>query len=442
MKRVVLSVVVGILTLLGSWNQASVVADEPAADKPLAVSTERAFPNLDFDRPLVVTHAGDGSNRVFVVEQKGGIKVFANDQEVEEAGLFLDIHDHCVYSDKQNEEGLLGLAFHPKFKENGEFFVYYTAAESLSETELAQLSKSERDQMEKAGDPKALGFVEGHLSRISRFKVSKDNPNVADPASEEVLLRIPQPYWNHNGGTMQFGPDGFLYIGLGDGGSGNDPFGNGQNLMTLLGSILRIDVDHKSDGRNYAIPKDNPFVGRTVPAGPRGAMIPVREETYAYGFRNIWRMSFDSKTGTLWAADVGQNLWEEINIVKPGGNYGWNIRESNHWFRPDGNDAPRADMIDPIYEYPHSIGKSITGGSVYRGSRVPELVGKYVYADYVSTLLWALEYDEKSGKVVANYSLSSDKMPVMSFGEDEKGDVYFTTTFGSLFRFRSGAAEE
>ncbi|HQX53822.1 MAG TPA: PQQ-dependent sugar dehydrogenase [Planctomycetaceae bacterium] len=441
MKCVVANVIAGILILSGSWNQAGVLADEPAADKPLAVSTERAFPNLDFDRPIVVTHAGDGSNRVFVAEQKGGIRVFENDQDVEEAALFLDIHDRCVYSDKQNEEGLLGLAFHPNFKQNGEFFVYYTAAESLSETEAAQLSESERDQVKKSNDPKALGFVAGHLSRISRFRVSKDNPNAADPESEEVLLRIPQPFWNHNGGTILFGPDGYLYIGLGDGGSANDPFGNGQNLTTLLGSLLRIDVDHKSDHKNYAIPKDNPFVGRTVPGGPRGTMIPVREETYAYGFRNIWRMSFDAKTGTLWVADVGQNLWEEINIAKPGGNYGWNIRESRHWFRPDGDDAPREDLIDPIHEYHHSVGKSITGGCVYRGTRVPELVGKYVYADYVSTLLWALEYDEKTEKVIANYTLPSNKLPVMSFGEDEKGDVYFTTTFGSLFRFQSGLQE-
>ena len=433
MKLVLASVVVGILMLSGLWNDARVVADTP-----LAVSAERAFPNVDFDRPIVVTHAGDDSNRVFVAEQKGKIKILKNDQETEEATLFLDFSDRCVYSDNQNEEGLLGLAFHPKFKQNGEFFVYYTAAEVLSESEAKLLSNSEREQVLKSGDGKGLGFVKDHLSRISRFRVSKDDPSIADPASEEVLLRIPQPYWNHNGGTIEFGPDGFLYIGLGDGGSANDPLGNGQNLTTLLGSILRIDVDHKSEGRNYAIPKDNPFVGKTVPAGPRGAMVSVREEIFAYGLRNVWRMAFDRKTGTLWAGDVGQNLWEEINIVKAGGNYGWNIRESKHWFRPDGNDAPREDLIDPIHEYHHDIGKSITGGCVYRGTRVPELVGKYIYADYVSGLLWALEYDEKAGKVIANYSLTGDKLPVMSFGEDELGDVYFTTPFGSLFRFRSG----
>ena len=408
MRRVVASVIFGIVALSTCWLGTPVMADDAVSDTPLAVSTERAFPNLEFKRPIVVTHAGDGSNRVFVAEQEGIIKVFNNDQEAEEATVFLDIEEHVVYADDRNEEGLLGFAFHPKFKQNGEFFVYYTSTE-------ADL-----------------------LSKISRFRVSKDNPNVADPASEEVILRVPQPFWNHNGGTIVFGGDGFLYIALGDGGSANDPHGNGQNLTTLLGSILRIDIDHKFGGKNYSIPKDNPFVGKTLPVGPRGKMVPVREEIYAYGLRNVWRMAFDHKTGILWAGDVGQNLWEEINIIKSGGNYGWNIREAKHWFRPDGNDADRPDLIDPILEYHHNIGKSITGGSVYRGTRVPELVGKYIYADYVSGLLWALDYDEAAGKVRANYSLTGDKLPVMSFGEDEKGDVYFTTPFGSLFRFRSG----
>ena len=407
-RRVLASVVFGILVPSCCLHCSEVIAGESIEDTPLAVSTERAFPNLEFSRPIVVTHAGDGSNRVFVAEQEGIIKVFENDQDADEATVFLDIEERCVYADNRNEEGLLGLAFHPKFKQNGEFFLYYTSTE-------ADL-----------------------LSKISRFRVSKDNPNVADPASEEVILRVPQPFWNHNGGTILFGDDGYLYIALGDGGSGNDPNGNGQNLTTLLGSILRIDIDHKADGNNYAIPKDNPFVGRTVAAGSGGKTVPVREEIYAYGLRNVWRMAFDRKTGLLWAGDVGQGLWEEIDIIKPGGNYGWNIREGKHWFRPEGNDAERPELIDPILEYHHEIGKSITGGSVYRGTRVPELVGKYVYADYVTGLLWALDYDEAAGKVIANYSLTGDKLPVMSFGEDEKGEMYFTTPFGSLFRFRSG----
>ena len=408
----------GLLSFCGlmAVNSAAVRADEAKKDTPIAVGTERAFPNLDFERPIVVTHAGDGSDRLFVAEQEGIIKVLKNDQGAEEATVFLDIDERCTYADNQNEEGLLGFCFHPKFKENGQLFVYYTSAE------------------------------EAHLSKVSRFTVSRDNPDVCNAATEVEIMRIPQPFWNHNGGTIEFGPDGFLYIALGDGGSGNDPNGNGQNLTTLLGSILRIDVDHPGKDATYSIPKDNPFIGKQVPSGPRGAMASAREEIYAYGVRNVWRMSFDSKTGTLWAADVGQNLWEEINIVKAGGNYGWNVREAKHWFRPDGNDADRQDLIDPIYEYHHSVGKSITGGTVYRGTRVPELVGKYIYADYVSGLLWALDYDEAAGKVKTNYSISgfdgdddgkAEVLPVMSFGTDETGDVYFTTPFGSLYRFVS-----
>ncbi len=406
--RGLLSVLLAAATAVGT----TAFGQDKIADTPLAVKAERAFANLDFNRPIVITHAGDGTNRVFVAEQEGIIKVFANDQETEESSVFLDIDDRCVYADNQNEEGLLGFAFHPEFRTNGEFFVYYTSSD------------------------------EDHLSKVSRFRVSRDNPNVADAASEEEILRIPQPFWNHNGGTIEFGPDGYLYIALGDGGSGNDPQGNGQNLTTLLGSILRIDVNTKDAGKNYAIPKDNPFVGKQIKVGFQGKTVPARGEIYAYGVRNIWRMSFDRKTGELWAADVGQNLWEEINLIKAGGNYGWNVREGKHWFRPDGNDGVRSDLIDPIFEYNHDVGKSITGGTVYRGTQVPELIGKYVYADYVSGRLWALDYDTAAGKVIANYSLSTEQpgenLPVMSFGTDETGELYFTTPFGSLHRFRSG----
>ena len=398
------------ITLLLSGTACSGSEFADVKETALNVSTERAFENLIFDRPIVVTHANDGSNRLFIAEQEGIIKVIPNDQDVEEADVFLDIDKRVVYKDNQNEEGLLGFAFHPNYKQNGEFFVYYTTADAE------------------------------HTSVISRFKVSKDDPNTADPDSEEEIMRIPQPFWNHNGGTIVFGPDGFLYIGLGDGGLANDPQGHGQNLLTLLGSILRIDVDRKADGNNYAIPKDNPFINTRVPAGRRGETQPARPEIFAYGLRNVWRMAFDRETGKLWAGDVGQNLWEEINIIEKGGNYGWNVREATHWFYPLGNDAKRDDMIDPIWEYHHDIGKSITGGNVYRGKRVPELVGKYVYADYVTGRFWALEYDDNSGKAVANYSLVSPEppLPVMSFGEDEEGDVYFTTPFGQLYRFTSG----
>jgi len=383
----------------------AVQAEDKVKENPLPVKAVRAFENLVFERPIVVTHAGDGSSRVFVAEQDGIIKVFPNDAEVEEASVFLDINERCRYRDNQNEEGLLGFAFHPKFKDNGQLFVYYTTAS------------------------------EEHTSFVSRFTLAKGSSTVADPESEEVILKIPQPFWNHNGGTIAFGPDGYLYIGLGDGGSGNDPEGNGQNLRTLLGSILRIDVDGKQDGKGYAIPSDNPFVNHVVTVDRKGQKLMAMPEIYAYGLRNIWRMAFDRETGKLWVGDVGQNLWEEINIIEKGGNYGWNIREAKHWFRPDGNDEKTDKLIDPVWEYHHTVGKSITGGGVYRGKTVPALVGKYVYADYVTGLLWALEHD--GTRTVANYSLTGEKLPVMSFGEDESGELYFTTTFGQLYKFQA-----
>jgi quinoprotein glucose dehydrogenase len=373
------------------------------ATKPLpGVVIERAFPNLKITRPVVLTHAGDGSGRLFVCTQQGMVSAFPNRQDVneEQVETFLDISSKVDYEDKENEEGLLGLAFHPRYAENGEFFLYYTIK-----------------------DPP-------HTSIISRFRVSKDDPNRADPMFEEEILRIPQPYWNHNGGTILFGPDGYLYIGLGDGGAANDPHGNGQNLKTLLGSILRIDVDHKDRDLNYAIPKDNPFVGRND----------ARGEIWAYGIRNIWRMAFDRKTNVLWAGDVGQNLWEEIDLIVRGGNYGWNLREGAHPFAENGG-RPRRDLIDPVWEYHHDIGKSITGGNVYRGQKVPPLAGKYLYADYVSGLVWALDYDLQAKKVKANYviqpaeSLPLKNMPVITFGEDEEGETYFTDSFGVIYRF-------
>lgn len=364
---------------------------QPMLDTPLAIKAVRAFPELKFRRPVFLTNAGDGTNRIFVGQQTGKIFVFPNKPDVEEPELFLDWEAKTIYKDEMFEEGILGLAFHPKFKTNGEFFLYYT-------------------------EPP-------HVSVISRFKVSQADPNKADPASEEQLLRIPQPYWNHNGGTICFGPDGYLYIGLGDGGSANDPHKNGQNLKTVLGKILRIDVDHKDAGKNYAIPKDNPWVGQKDAA----------PEAYAMGIRNSWRISFDRKTGALWCADVGQDLWEEINIITKGGNYGWSLREGLHKFK-DGADA-RPDLIDPIWEYHHSIGKSITGGVVYRGKKLPELEGCYLYGDFVSGKLWALKYDDKAKKVIANYSLQGDNLPVMTYGEDEAGEVYFTTPFGQIFTF-------
>ena len=337
-------------------------------------------------RPIVLTHAADGSNRIFVATQRGVIHAFENDPNAQKTNVFLDVESKVHYNDKQNEEGLLGFAFHPKYKENGEFFIYYTTRE------------------------------EPQTSIISRFRASKPESNKADAGFEEEILRIKQPFWNHNGGTIAFGPDGMLYVALGDGGAGNDPHGNGQNLSTLLGSILRIDIDNKAEGKAYAIPKDNPFVGKSD----------ARGEIWAHGVRNIWRLSFDRETGALWAADVGQNLWEEINIISRGGNYGWNLREGAHTFGRNGV-GPRDSLIEPIWEYDHEVGKSITGGVVYRGKKLPELAGAYIYGDYVSGRLWALKYDETKKKVVSNMAIPSQStMQSISYGEDEAGEVYFS----------------
>lgn len=386
-------------------------------ERPLNVKIEPAFPDLKWTgwspvddrgkvqplRPIVVTHAGDKSNRLFVATQRGVVHAFPNRPDAKATKVFLDIEKQVVYNDKQNEEGLLGLAFHPKYKTDGRVFIYYTTTDAP------------------------------HTSVISSFRVSENDPDKADPESEVEIMRIKQPFWNHNGGTIVFGPDGFLYVGLGDGGSAKDPHGNGQNLSTLLGSILRIDIDRKENGRNYAVPKDNPFVNRS------GA----RPEIYAYGLRNVWRMSFDRETGDFWVADVGQDLWEEINIVRKGGNYGWNLREGKHPFGPKGS-GPRRDLIDPIWEYHHKVGKSITGGHVYRGKDVPQLQGSYIYADYVSGKIWALSYNASTGRVTANREIPGNKMPVITFGEDQAGEVYFCIVSAQgkgLFRFSAPERE-
>lgn len=366
-------------------------------ESPLPLQISPAFTKLEWTgwkaesdtgvvtalRPIMLTHAGDGSNRVFVPIQQGTIHVFPNDESVKATKVFLDITSRVRYSDKQNEEGLLGMAFHPKYKQNGHFFVFYTDVKS----KMANV--------------------------VSRFRVSSDDPNKADPASEEEIIRFEKPFWNHDGGTILFGPDGYLYITHGDGGAGDDPFGNGQNLKSHLGKVLRIDIDHKEGGKNYAVPKDNPFVSQKDAA----------PENWCYGLRNIWRMSFDRKTGDLWAGEVGQNLYEEIDILKAGGNYGWSIRESLHPFSVKGVDV-RPDLIEPIWEYHHDIGKSITGGLVYRGAKLPELDGAYLYADYVSKRVWALWYDMAQGRVVANREIRGFDVAVPSFGEDEKGEAY------------------
>ena len=355
----------------------------------ISYRTTIAFPSLTFNRPVDLQQAGDNSHRLFVVEQAGVIYVFANESSAKIKKVFLDIRSKV--DDSGNEEGLLGLAFHPAFKTNGYFYVNYTA------------SNPDR-------------------TIISRFKVSAGNPDQADPASEQVILKFAQPYSNHNGGQVSFGPDGFLYIAVGDGGAGGDPQGNGQNRSTLLGSILSIDVNKSEDGNQYGIPPDNPFAQNT--SG-------FRKEIYAYGLRNPWRFSFDTVTKNLWTGDVGQNAYEEIDIIEKGGNYGWNIMEGKHCYSPSIG-CRTAGLKMPIWEYGRNEGISITGGFVYRGPTLTGLSGKYIYADYATRKIWALDVSNMNRPV--NTELLEADFNISSFGADEKNELYVCGFDGGIHR--------
>lgn len=354
-----------------------------------AYMVEVAFANLTFDRPVGIYSSGDSTGRLFVLEQRGVIYVFDNHRDTAAATVFLDIQDRV--NSAGSEEGLLGLVFHPDFVDNGFFFVDYTAS-----------------------DPRR--------TVISRYSVVSSDPNQADKASGRVLLEVLQPYSNHNGGQLAFGSDGYLYIAMGDGGSAGDPHGNGQNRSALLGKILRIDVDRMSGDLNYGIPSDNPFVGNTVG---------YREEIYAYGFRNPWRFSFDPVTGWLWAADVGQDEVEEVDIVDKGGNYGWNIMEGNICFQLSAG-CNQTGLSIPIWTYSHSLGYSVTGGFVYRGSVHSELVGSYIYADFGSGRIWSLSYDGLNEAV--NKELVDSDLSVTSFGVDEQNELYICSFDGKIYR--------
>ncbi|MEM9869344.1 MAG: PQQ-dependent sugar dehydrogenase, partial [Bacteroidota bacterium] len=348
-------------------------------------TVQNAFPNLMFSRPVDFQTAGDSSNRIFVVEQGGTIKVFQNDSETNASETFLDISDKI--DTNANEQGLLGLAFHPNFESNGYFYVNYTPTRSLSVT--------------------------------SRFQAFPSGSNRADPSSELILLEIPQPFTNHNGGQLAFGPDNMLYIASGDGGSGGDPDNNAQNRDNLLGTILRIDVDRSGSGLNYGIPMDNPFVGQSD----------TREEIYAYGFRNPWRMSFDFQTGDLWSGDVGQDEREEINLVVNGGNYGWKRFEGTFCFSGDCNSS---GLEAPVFEYQHNGNdQSITGGFVYRGTMTPALVGNYIYADFVDGRIWALDV---TGNTPQNSLVVDSNLTISSFGTDAANELYICSFYGGIYR--------
>lgn len=364
--------------------------DSPAETSPVSFVTEIPDPDRyelrqvfsGLNSPVGLAHAGDGSGRLFILEQAGVIRVVQGGQLLPDP--FLDIRDRV--GSRASEQGLLGLAFHPRFAENGYFYVHYTDSR-------------------------------GHTV-ISRFNTSEANQ--ADPQSEVFVLQQTQPYANHNGGMIVFGPDGYLYIGLGDGGSGGDPLGNAQSLDTLLGKLLRIDVD---GGQPYAIPADNPF------AAGGGA-----PEIWAYGLRNPWRFSFDRLTGDLYIGDVGQSSREEINFLpagSPGGvNFGWNYREGT---QPYAGEPPAGvELVDPVTEYGRSEGISVTGGFVYRGQDLPEWQGVYLYGDYGSGRVWGLLRNPDG--TWQDALLFESGARITSFGEDEAGELYLVGHQGTLYQ--------
>ena len=361
------------------------------------VALQNAFPNLAFNGPVGLYSPPDSTGRLFVVEQGGTIDVFPNNPSVTSAKTFLDVTDSIVSG---GELGLLGLTFHPDFKNNRTFFVYYTVNNSVS------------------GYP--------YASIVAKFTVSPANPDSAVRSSQVVLMRINQPFPNHKGGQLVFGPDGYLYIGLGDGGSGGDPFGNGQNKTVWLGKILRINVDSAEAGLQYAIPADNPFVHDTITG--------IKKEIFAYGLRNPWRFSFDPVTDLLWAGDVGQDLWEEVDTIHNGGNYGWNIMEGLHCYNPPSG-CDTTGLIMPLHNYQHVNSQcSITGGFVYRGSGIPTLYGFYVYADYCAGRIWA--FDTRQPASQTNSVLFNTGNAISSFGVDSHRELYFCGyADGKIYKF-------
>jgi glucose/arabinose dehydrogenase len=362
----------------------------PLPTGPDALALEPVADGLD--APIGIANAGDGSGRLYVLEQAGRVRVIEPDGELRREP-FVDLSDRILSG---GERGLLGIAFHPRYAENRRLFVHYS----------------------RSGDGATV---------VSELRADEDG-RTADPASERILLGVTQPFPNHNGGQIAFGPDGYLYIGLGDGGASGDPSNNAQNTEVLLGKILRIDVDGPSTGgRAYAVPRDNPFAPEGV--RPGGG----RPEIWAYGLRNPWQFSFDPESGDLYIGDVGQAEWEEVNRQaadsRGGENYGWDEMEGRHCYPED--ECDQSPFVKPIAEYSHARGCSITGGHVYRGDRQPELQGIYVFGDYCSGLLFTLHVDE--GTVTPKVVLESG-LSITAFGTDEAGEVYLAHVGGSIHR--------
>jgi glucose/arabinose dehydrogenase len=396
-----------------------------ASAQPLPkIELNRVFPNLQIDRPVWMSEAPDGSGRLFFVAQAGKILIVKKGSDGGDAKEFLNIEDRHPYF--ENEDGLMSIAFHPGFKTNGLFYVYY----------------NQKNPADQHTQPQNYPY----RSVISEFKVSATDPDKADMSSERILFEVQQPFWNHKGGELCFGPDGYLYLGLGDGGLADDPFGSGQNTATLLAKMLRIDVNTRTTigrgprARNlqYGIPSDNPFVNEPDMGG-----LGARKEIYAYGLRNPWRYSFDRKTGDLWVGDVGQDLWEEVDLVTKGGDYGWNVREGAHHFKPG---PPGAQYIDPVMEYTHrpnlqsqgmfpdhSIGLCVIGGYVYRGEKYPSLDGIYIYGDYNLGTIWGFRYDRDAHKITAEGTLLEQTKNIDSFAEDADGELYVLMQDGIIY---------
>jgi glucose/arabinose dehydrogenase len=357
------------------------------------VTFSTAFPGRTFTQPVFLTHAYDGTNRIFVVQQNGYIMVFPNDSASTTMNTFLNVTNKIITG---SERGLLNVAFHPNYESNRFFYIYYT----------------------RAGDGALV---------VSRFTTQAGDPNKADSLSEFNLLTVPHPtYSNHNGGCMMFGLDGYLYMGMGDGGSGGDPFNNAQDTTKFLGKILRINVDGASGGNNYAIPPGNPF--------PNG----TRPEIYTYGMRNPWRFSQDPVTGIIYHGDVGQDCWEEVDIITAGSNYGWKIMEGFYCYAGvspcNSTSCNQTGLTLPIKTYQNSGSDcSITGGYVYRGARVPWLVGRYVYADYCSRRTYKLLYS--AGVVSDTLQIGLAPSSVYSFGVDQNNELYTLCSDGVIYKF-------
>lgn len=353
-----------------------------------------AFPNQKIKLPTSIAIPSDGTDRLFLVQQVGKITILPKDRNSAKETTFLDLTGRPLIQ-QQFEEGLLGLAFHPDYAKNRKFYLYYTLQ-----------------------NPKH--------SVLSEMQTSATDPDKADPTTERILLEIPQPYWNHNSGNLLFGPDGLLYLAVGDGGKANDPLQFSQNTFVYNGKILRIDVNTRSGNRPYGLPTDNPFLNKPG----------YHPEIFALGLRNPWGLTFHPDTGELWAADVGQNAWEEVNIIKKGGNYGWSFMEASKPLAAQTNRPPKdSEFIAPIYEYGRKDGISITGGIHYRGKAVPSLRGKYLFGDWGLGNLWALERRNKR-KSAAKIFTRSGKLGSFkptAFVEDASQELLILSHDGKIF---------